>query len=119
CCANLKTFGRNVFKMPWQCRTSCGRSHWRQKKLRLARCTAQRSLALDRADIAVFRDITFLAAGPASERGGSAEEGLPLGMVPTLGTRPVTTFGWATECAAPTGPGASCSCSAPSRSLPA
>ncbi len=29
---------------------------------------AEQSVALDRAGITVFRDITFLAAGPASER---------------------------------------------------
>src|SRR5205823_6977821 len=32
---------------------------------------AEQSVALDRAGITVFRDITFLAAGPASERSRS------------------------------------------------
>jgi hypothetical protein len=33
---------------------------------------AEQSVALDRAGITVFRDVTFLAAGPASERSRSA-----------------------------------------------
>src|SRR5215510_5453036 len=33
---------------------------------------AEQSVALDRAGMMVFRDITFLAAGPASERSRSA-----------------------------------------------
>jgi hypothetical protein len=34
--------------------------------------TPSHDIALDRAGITVFRDITFLAAGPASERSRSA-----------------------------------------------
>ena len=35
---------------------------------------SEQSVALDRAGITVFRDITFLAAGPASERSRSGSE---------------------------------------------
>ena len=35
---------------------------------------AEQSVALDRAGITVFRDITFLAACPASERERSADK---------------------------------------------
>ena len=44
---------------------------------------AERSVALDRAGITVFRDITFLAAGPASERSRSMrlEQSSAFGLV--------------------------------------
>src|SRR5262249_47021829 len=38
----------------------------------VTKAPAEPSVALDRAGITVFRDITFLAAGPASERSRSA-----------------------------------------------
>ena len=38
----------------------------------MAEGEVEQSVALDRAGITVFRDITFLAAGPASERSRSA-----------------------------------------------
>ena len=38
-------------------------------------------VALDRSGITVFRDITFLAAGPASERSRSATGGRTVGEV--------------------------------------
>jgi hypothetical protein len=38
---------------------------------------AEPSVALDRAGITVVRDITFLAAGPASERSRSADSAAP------------------------------------------
>ncbi len=41
---------------------------------RVAQVDAELSVALDRAGMTVFRDITFLAAGPASERTRSAKE---------------------------------------------
>ena len=37
---------------------------------------AEQSVALDRAGIAIFRDIRFLAAGPASERSRYADKDL-------------------------------------------
>ena len=40
----------------------------------IAGSAGEPSVALDRAGITVFRDITFLAAGPASELGRSAAE---------------------------------------------
>src|SRR6185312_13873537 len=39
-------------------------------------------VALDRADITVFRDFTFIAAGPASELGRSARRGGPMPISP-------------------------------------
>src|SRR5438067_13931456 len=49
------------------------------------RSAGEQSVALDRAGITVFRDITFLAAGPASERSRSGLNGSQMYKTPLTG----------------------------------